>query len=105
MATRSQRVLEPDDLALIRRTYHSWRDAEGIYEDVPGLARSATIEQVRTQEFVLTPWRYVDTSQPEAEGEPITETLARRVTELEHQLEASARLDEALLETLKRLQA
>jgi type I restriction enzyme M protein len=42
METRRLRVLNDADVAKIADTYHAWRNLGGVYDDVPGFAKSAT---------------------------------------------------------------
>jgi type I restriction enzyme M protein len=61
MVDRTQRELTDEDVARIAATYHAWRGEKeaGECTDVPGLCKSATLEEVRKHGHVLTPGRYV----------------------------------------------
>jgi type I restriction enzyme M protein len=59
MESRRLRVLSDDDIAKIADTYHASRNHEGGYEDVPGFAKAASLDEIKTHDFVLTPGRYV----------------------------------------------
>src|SRR5262249_20554424 len=61
METRTVRVLDEEDIGRIAGTYHAWRDsgAPPEYEDVPGFCKSATHDEIASNDFVLTPGRYV----------------------------------------------
>src|ERR1700722_7113249 len=69
MLDRTERILADDDLAKIACTYHAWRgtpsarEANLKYEDIPGFCYSATLEEVRKQDYALTPGRYVGASE------------------------------------------
>ena len=82
METRRLRVLTDDDIAKIADTYHSWRNHDGGYEDVPGFARAASLEEITKHDFVLTPGRYVGAAEAEADDEPIDEKIERLTKEL-----------------------
>ncbi len=59
MVDRTRKEFSDTDIDKITRAYHAWRgegDA-GAYEDVPGFCRSATLEEIKTHEYVLTPGR------------------------------------------------
>jgi type I restriction enzyme M protein len=58
---RTHRELPEGEVARIAGTYHAWRGepGAGTYEDVPGFCKSATLEEVASHSYVLTPGRYV----------------------------------------------
>ncbi len=64
METRTLRVLSPDDIAKIASTYHNWRNkaSDAEYEDVAGFCKAASIDEIATHDYVLTPGRYVGTA-------------------------------------------
>ena len=82
MVSRTVRDLSDDDIAKIADTYHSWRNHDGGYEDVPGFAKAATLEEIKHHDFVLTPGRYVGTEEAEADDEPVAEKITRLTAEL-----------------------
>jgi type I restriction enzyme M protein len=82
LESRRLRVLSDQDIGKIADTYHAWRNHGGEYEDVPGFAKAASIEEIRHHDFVLTPGRYVGSEEAEADAEPIDEKIARLTAEL-----------------------
>lgn len=82
METRRLRVLDDDDVAQIATVYHSWRNSDGRFEDVPGFAKAATLDEIRRHNFVLSPGRYVGSEEAEVDDEPIEERVARLTDEL-----------------------
>ncbi|MBZ0159159.1 MAG: type I restriction-modification system subunit M [bacterium] len=115
MVDRTHRELTDDDIARIANTYHAWRSmpprppgegwgegragGEG-YEDIPGFCKSATLEEIRKHGHVLTPGRYVGAEAQEDDGEPFDEKMQRFTKKLEEQFTESARLDQAICESL-----
>jgi hypothetical protein len=69
LETRRLRVLSDADVAKIASTYRSWRSVAPIapYADVEGFARVARTEEVAAHGYVLTPSRYVGTSEETAD--------------------------------------
>jgi len=82
MESRRLRVLDDGDIAKIADTYHSWRDQDGDYDDVPGFSKAASRNEITTHQFVLTPGRYVGAEEAEADDEPVAEKIERLKTEL-----------------------
>jgi type I restriction enzyme M protein len=105
MATRTLRTLSPEDSARISITYHNWRNAQPTepYEDIAGFCKSASINEIATHDYVLTPGRYVGAADIEDDGEPIEEKLARLRTELFAEFDESDRLEQVIRTRLKGL--
>jgi type I restriction enzyme M protein len=102
MIDRVHRELTDDDIAKIADTYHRWRgDGSGKYEDVPGFCMSATIDQIRAHQHVLTPGRYVGAEEVEEDGEPFDEKMTRLVAKLEEQFAEGGRLEKAIRKNLR----
>jgi len=96
METRVHRILDEDDIEKVAGTYHHWRNKDGAYEDVPGFCMSATVDDIKTHDFVLTPGRYVGAEELEDDGEPFDEKMKRLVGELREQMAVSTELDEQI---------
>lgn len=110
LTNRTEREFTADELAKIAGTYHAWRgtksarDASLKYEDVPGFCYSASIEEIRTHDHVLTPGRYVGAVEVEdGETEPITEKIERLTKELYAHFDESVRLEKAIRAQLERI--
>ncbi|ACZ90235.1 type I restriction-modification system subunit M [Streptosporangium roseum] len=108
MVDRTERILTDEDLARIADTYHAWRGtrsarAKGLkYENVAGFCHSASLEEIREHDFVLTPGRYVGATEVEEDpdAEPVEERVARLTKELFEHFEESARLEKVVREQL-----
>jgi len=105
MVDRTHRELTDEDIARIAGTYHSWRGEEGAgdYEDIPGFCKSATLEEIKKHDYVLTPGRYVGVEEQEDDGEPFEEKMERMTTLLREQMEAGRKLDAAIEANLEEL--
>lgn len=99
MVDRKVRELSEEDIQKIASTYHNWRHDEN-YEDVQGFCKSATIEEVEEQDYILTPGRYVGIEEQEDDGEPFEEKMTRLTTELYGLFEESHKLEDEICKKL-----
>lgn len=100
METRVHRVFDPEHIAKVADTYHGWRNDGGSYEDVAGFCKSATLEEIASHDFVLTPGRYVGAEEVEDDGEPFDAKMRRLTGELSAQMAEGADLDERIRKAL-----
>ena len=92
MVTRKLRELSEDDIIKIANTYHTYANDDN-YEDVAGFCKKAALDEIKANDFVLTPGRYVGIKEAEDDGEPFEEKMKRLTTELSKQMEKSAEFD------------
>lgn len=102
MKDRVLRDFAPEDIDRIAGTFHQWKRGEG-YEDEAGYCKSATLDEIEKNDYVLTPGRYVGAPPEEDDGEPFAEKMARLTAELQGQFAESARLEEAIKQNLEGL--
>ncbi len=100
MVDRTRRELSDEDIAKIADTYHAWREGNG-YEDVPGFCKSASLEEVRGHNYVLTPGRYVGATAVEEDDVPFEEKMAELTAKLAEQFEESSRLEVEIKKNLE----
>jgi len=104
LVDRVHRELNDADVEKIAETYHRWRgDGVGKYEDVAGFCKSATTEEIRAHQHVLTPGRYVGAEEIEDDGEPFNEKMKRLVAKLNEQFAEGAKLEAEIRKNLKGL--
>ena len=99
MVDRKHRELSNEEIKQICNTYHNWRDDKG-YEDIQGFCKSASIEEVRGHEYILTPGRYVGIEEVEDDGEPFDEKMSRLTGELAEMFGKSRHLEDEIRERL-----
>ena len=107
MLDRTERILTDADIAKIADAYHAWRgtasarEAKLTYADEPGFCYSATQDEIRTHDHILTPGRYVGAAESgDIDDEPITEKIERLTKELFTQFDESARLEQVIREQM-----
>jgi type I restriction enzyme M protein len=105
LVDRRHRELSDEEIVKIAKTYHAWRGEKeaGKYADMAGFCKSATLKEVESHGFVLTPGRYVGAEEAEDDGEPFDEKMARLTKTLEAQFVASAKLQAAIQDALGRV--
>jgi type I restriction enzyme M protein len=108
MVDRRHRELTLADIKKIADTYHTWRgepiDEKKVeYADVLGFCKATKIDEVRKQGHVLTPGRYVGTEEGEEDKQPFEGKMKALTAELAEQIREGNKLDEAIMEDLKRI--
>lgn len=92
MKDRVLRDFTPDDIKKVADTFHAWQLGEG-YVDMPGFCYSASLDDIRKHEHVLTPGRYVGAKEQEDDGEVFADKMARLTAQLAEQFAESAKLE------------
>ena len=103
MIDRRHRILTGDDIRKISETYHAWRGELPDYKDVKGFCRSVKLEEVRLQNWVLTPGRYVGTEEQEDDKEEFDEKMKKLTSELLDQFKKSRNLEDEIRKNLERI--
>ena len=103
MVTRRLRVFSDEDIQKISGAYNEWRKTEGKHEDVPGFCKAATIEEVKKQDYKLTPGIYVGTEEEEDDGVPFEEKIAGLKAKLKEQFLKSDELQSKIVNNLDQL--
>ncbi len=112
MVSRTLRVLSGidsfpvpggSDIGRIIRAYHSWRgeaDA-GEYRDIPGFCRSATLDEIRKHDHILTPSRYVGSGETEQDLESFESKMNRLSADLADLFSAASELQGRITASLR----
>jgi type I restriction enzyme M protein len=102
MVNRRNKELTDDDLALIENTYHAWRntDSKGS-ADIAGFCKAATIDEVRQNNYVLMPGRYVGTEEEEIDLIPFDEKMKTLTDKLAEQFAQGEKLQQTIRKNLK----
>ncbi|MBX7227166.1 MAG: type I restriction-modification system subunit M [Chitinophagales bacterium] len=100
MISRKQKELSEKDIAKISDTYHNWRASADTgtneYKDMAGFCKSATIEDVRKNNYILTPGRYIDFKEVAEDGIAFDEKMTTLTQTLKEQMQKAYELDEAI---------
>lgn len=100
MVTRKLRELSEEDTEKIASTYHKFLNDDS-YEDIAGFCKVATIDEIKENNYVLTPGRYVGVEEQEDDGIPFEEKMKTITSELKEQFEESHKLEEEIKKNLE----
>jgi len=110
LINRTERIFTTEDIGRIAGAYHAWRGTASAratqldYGDVPGLCYSATTDEIRKNDHMLTPGRYVRPVEvDDSEGGPISDKIERLTKDLLAHFDESARLEKIVREQLERI--
>jgi type I restriction enzyme M protein len=115
MMNRTTKELTADDIATIAETYHAWRStpeelAERVkrgdsklaqYEDQAGFCKVATIAEMKANDYVLTPGRYVGAAEQEDDGVAFEAKMSELTKTLFAQMKQAEELDKAIRQNLE----
>ena len=92
------RELTDEDIAKIADTYKAY--VAGTLEDQRGFCAVVTTQDIATQDYILTPGRYVGIEDQEDDGEPFEEKMSRLTAELSELFAKSHELEAEIKERL-----
>ena len=92
MKDRVLRDFTQEDISKIADTFHAWQQNDG-YEDEKGFCYSASLDDIKKHDYVLTPGRYVGAADQEEDSEPFAEKMTRLTKQLKEQFEESEQLE------------
>ncbi|MFD2532538.1 class I SAM-dependent DNA methyltransferase [Gracilimonas halophila] len=100
MKDRVLRDFKPEEIKDIAETLTNWQKGSEDYEDIPGYCKSATLDEIRKNDYVLTPGRYVGAPETEDDGIPFSEKIEKLTARLKTQFEESEALETRIKENL-----
>ena len=103
LVDRVHRELSSEEIQNIAHTYHHWRNQQGSYQDQPGFCKSATLDDIKQHDYVLTPGRYVGAEAVEDDDEPFEEKMTRLSKQLHEQFDQADELEATIKNNLERL--
>ncbi len=113
--SRKQVSFTDEQIQKIANTVRAWRGqfssakaSEGQgeveeYKDIPGFCKSATLEEIAKNGYVLTPGRYVGVAPEIDDGIPFEEKMEKLTSELKQYFQEGEKLEKVILENLDKL--
>lgn len=102
MVSRRQRVITDEEIGRIGELYRRYKRYD-VPDDVAGLCKIVTLDDVRSHEYKLTPGIYVGTQAEDADSEEYAEKMGRLVEELQGLFAESSRLQGLIAADLEEL--
>jgi type I restriction enzyme M protein len=105
MISRKQRELTDNDIANIADNYHKWRSKEQFaeYKDIAGFCKSANIQDIRKNNYILTPGRYIDFKEVEEDGQAFDEKMQMLTSTMSEKMQKANELEEAIKNNLTKI--
>ncbi len=100
MKDRVLRDFKPEEIKEIAETLTNWQQGSDEYDDIPGYCKSATLEEIQKNDYVLTPGRYVGAPEAEDDGIPFPEKMEKLTSRLKTQFEESEALEKKIKENI-----
>lgn len=100
--SRKQKQLSDDDLEKVAAVYREFKTV-GVPESVSGFCRVASIEEVGSHKFAMSPGRYVGSAENGDDEEEFEERMPRLVSRLQEQFNSSSELEKIIKEELTEL--
>ena len=103
MVDRRHKELTDEDIKKISDTYHVWRGEikHKKYQNIPGFCKSASLDEIRKHEWILTPGRYVGSEEQEEDTESFEEKMEKLTTELSMQIREEKMLNDEIKKNLE----
>ena len=90
-----------EDLDLLADTFEKFE--EGTLEDEKGFCKVSTLDDIKEQDFILTPGRYVGFKPEEDDGIPFEEKMRTLTSELNELFKESNELETKIRQSLKEI--
>lgn len=101
MVTRKLRAFSDEDIEKVAYVYHQWRNIKGKYKNEEGFCYGATIDEVKAQNGILSPGRYVGTEEEEDDGIPFEDKMHVLKSDLFNHFEKASQLQKIIATNLE----
>lgn len=98
MVDRKHRDFTDEDISKLAKTFEDFQN--GTLEDIKGFCAVVDTKDIKKQDYILTPGRYVGIEEQEDDGEPFDEKMKRLTSELSTMFEKSRELEDEIRKKL-----
>lgn len=98
MVDRKHRDFTDEDISKLAKTFEDFQ--KGTLEDVKGFCAVVDTKDIKKQDYILTPGRYVGIEEQEDDGEPFDEKMKRLTSELSTMFDKSRELEDEIRKKL-----
>lgn len=102
METRVLKVFTDEDISKIADTVHTWKSGKN-YADISGFCKSARLDEIEKNGFILTPGRYVGTEEIEENLEEFNDKINLLIEKLRDAQKQSSNLDSLIMSSLDKI--
>ena len=102
MQTKALKILTNEDIQRIESTVSSWRKGED-YSDILGFCKSSSMEEIKKNEYILSPGRYVGFENEKDDGITNKEKINTLFNEYNSYNKQLNKLDEEILKSLEKI--
>jgi type I restriction enzyme M protein len=100
---RTKRVLDEEEIGRLETVYHRFRAPDESVEETPGFSATASLDEVQSNDYKLTPGLYVGFAEDDGDRVPFEIKMPQLVDELEDQFAESERLQSKIRSNLRTL--
>ena len=98
MVDRKHRDFDEEDIQKLAETFEQFQN--GTLENVKGYCAAVDLEEIKKQDYILTPGRYVGIEEQKDDREPFEEKMKRLTSELSDMFDKSHKLEEEIRKKL-----
>src|SRR5574344_151538 len=98
MVDRKHRDFTEEDIELLAKTFEDFQEGKDVNKQ--GFCAIASLEDIKNQDYILTPGRYVGIEEQEEDDEPFDEKMKRLTSELSDLFNQSHELEKQIKKNL-----
>ncbi|HCS40406.1 MAG TPA: N-6 DNA methylase, partial [Anaerolineaceae bacterium] len=101
---RSHRDFADTEIEQVITTYHNWKSANNSsYSDISGFCNSSPLSEIREQDYILNPGRYVGITSIEEDDESILDQIIHLQVTILKQFQLSKKIEEKIVDNLGKI--